>query len=133
MPGFEPGLIARNYVCASHDCARSGDWYAVDMPREERQIPIVPHDITGADCPGCLVAQERGEVTDIICNECGAVIRTVPVADVERALVDLSMTTISTARCSRCGAIQTFPGFSSVEAFVCQECGLGTAIGHLVQ
>jgi hypothetical protein len=31
------------------------------------------------DCCGCLFVQVRGDNGDIACNECGTVIRTVPV------------------------------------------------------
>lgn len=38
--------------------------------------------MTQVDCCGCLVVQVRGDEADITCNECGAVVRTVPPAGV---------------------------------------------------
>lgn len=51
-----------------------------NIARGEQDIPIIPHELaTETDCCGCLIVQVRGDQADIICNECGAVIRTVPV------------------------------------------------------
>jgi len=45
------------------------------MAKDERGHMIVPHEVaTGADCEGCLIVQERGDLADIVCNECGTVI-----------------------------------------------------------
>jgi hypothetical protein len=41
------------------------------MIEDERGYLIVPHEVaTGADCDGCLVVKERGDVADIVCNCC---------------------------------------------------------------
>jgi len=51
------------------------------MTNEE--LPIVPHsDVGDPECCGCLTTVERGDQIDIICNECGALVRTVPTAEV---------------------------------------------------
>ena len=39
-------------------------------------LPIVPHEVTGADCCGCLIVDVDGDQATILCNECGAIIRT---------------------------------------------------------
>jgi uncharacterized paraquat-inducible protein A len=92
-------------------------------------LPIIPHESLGADCCGCLVAQINGDQADIVCNECGAAIRTVRVGDIQAAMSEMAQTdVISTARCPHCGALTTFPGMSSVEAFICSECGEGVAV-----
>jgi len=42
-------------------------------------LPIIPHeDIADVGCCGCLMVRVRGGEADILCNECGAVIRTQP-------------------------------------------------------
>jgi hypothetical protein len=41
--------------------------------------------------------------------------------------------TISTVRCPHCGALHAFPGFSCIEAFICQECGEGVDASPPVQ
>jgi hypothetical protein len=42
------------------------------------ELLIVPHSGFGdPDCWGCLIVVERGDTADLICNECGALIRTV--------------------------------------------------------
>jgi hypothetical protein len=40
---------------------------------------------------------------------------------------------ICSAVCSHCGAVNTFPGWSAIEAFVCSECGEGVRVTNPVQ
>jgi hypothetical protein len=88
------------------------------MARDEQGFPIVPHELaTGADCCGCLIVQLRGDQAEITCNECGAVVRTVPVELASAVMVEMASTVICSVRCLHCGALNTFPGFSSIEAF----------------
>jgi hypothetical protein len=68
-------------------------------------------------------------MADLTCNECGAIVRTVPTADVESTLLQMAMANgISGAKCSHCGAINIFPGFAVIEAFTCSECGEGNVL-----
>ena len=50
------------------------------------RIPILAHSDHGEtpDCCGCLMADVKGDETEIACNECGIVIRILPTTDVER-------------------------------------------------
>ena len=76
----------------------------------------------------------RGNHAEIRCNECDALILTVPVGEVERAMLAMAQTdAICSARCTHCGAVNTFPGLSAIEAFICTECGEGVAVDRLVQ
>jgi hypothetical protein len=74
-------------------------------------LPIVPHELTGGvDCCGCLIVHERGAEADLTCNECGAIVRTVPLAQVEQELPRMAMSGgICSSKCQHCGALQTFP------------------------
>ena len=40
---------------------------------------------------------------------------------------------ICSACCQHCGGVNTFPGFSVIEAFVCQECGEGVSVERPLQ
>lgn len=60
--------------------------------------------------------QVRGDQADVTGNECGAVVRTVPVEQAGAALVELASGEICSARCPHCQALNTFPGFSFIEA-----------------
>jgi hypothetical protein len=93
-------------------------------------LPIIPHeDVADVDCRGCLEVRVREGEADILCNECGAVIRKVAVAEVEAAMLEMAKTdTICSARCTHCGALNSFPRFSTVEAFTCSECGEGVVV-----
>jgi hypothetical protein len=97
------------------------------------RLPIVTHQNLGVDCPGCLYVRIEGEMADIVCNECEAVIRTVPLADVERIVLELDATdAICSAVCTHCGAVNTFPGWTSIEAFV-SACGEGVTVSNPIQ
>jgi hypothetical protein len=104
------------------------------MAHDERGYLIVAHEVaTGADCDGCLIVQERGNMADLVCNVCGAVVRTVPKDRAAEALVGLASAETCSATCSHCGALNTFPGFSAIEAFICSECGEGIVVKGRVQ
>ncbi len=98
------------------------------------RLPIVAHETLGVDCCGCLHVRVSGDRAEIVGNECGAIIRTVPLADAERVVLELAATdTICSAVCPHCRAVNTFPGISSVEAFICSECGEGVHVSGPVQ
>jgi hypothetical protein len=104
------------------------------MPPDELNYPIIPHeDVEEVDCCGCLYVQFRGGEADIICNECDAVVRTVSVEQATAVMLGLASGEICSARCPHCGALNTFPGFSTIEAFICSECGEGVAVNTPVQ
>jgi hypothetical protein len=95
--------------------------------------PVVPHEfVADVNCCGCLIVEPEGNLARIICNECGALIRTVPAAEVPAVLEQMLMSTGQgcSARCQHCDALNTFPGFSSIEAFICSECGEGNVMGR---
>ena len=98
------------------------------MAHDEQGFPIIPHEATGADCCGCLIVQVRGDVAEIVCNECGAVVFTVPAKHAAAAMVQLASSEICSARCPHCRALNTFPGFSAIEAFICSERGEGVSV-----
>jgi hypothetical protein len=85
---------------------------------------IVPHELaTGADCDGCLTIKERGDVADLVCNTCGAIVDTVAVDKAGLRLMELASAEMCSAQCPHCGATNVFRGFTVIEAFVCRECG----------
>ena len=94
-----------------------------------RRMPIIPHESLGADCCGCFVVHLDGDRADVVCNECQLVIRSGSVKDIEAALLQLAQTdVICSAVCTHCAALNTFPGLSTVEAFICSECGQGVEV-----
>jgi hypothetical protein len=72
--------------------------------------------------------QPRGAA--LPCNECGTVVRTVPVELAPAVMVEMAPTEICSARCTHCGALNTFPGSSAIEAFMCSECGEGVVVNR---
>ncbi len=103
----------------------------------DKELPIIPHESLGADCCGCIFPLLRGDEADLMCNECEAVIRTVPAAEIDQALAELARPVapngICSYTCPNCGTNRTFPGFSSMIAFVCSECGQSVNIEPRVQ
>lgn len=91
----------------------------------------LPHQMFGDDdCCGCLNGIIRGDVADIECNECGVVVRTVSAADLARTLDEMEASLdVASAMCPHCGAVNLFPGFSEISAYVCRECGRGVTPG----
>ena len=98
-------------------------------------LPIILHEkIADVDCCGCLIVHTRGDHADFIYNECGEVIRTVALRDVEAAMLELGQTdTVCSAWCRHCGALNFFPGMSAITAFICRECAEGVHVPRSVQ
>jgi uncharacterized protein (DUF983 family) len=46
---------------------------------------------------------------------------------------ELRFDDVTTALCPHCGAVQVFPGFSVIDAFICSECGQGVGIERPIQ
>jgi predicted RNA-binding Zn-ribbon protein involved in translation (DUF1610 family) len=92
-----------------------------------REYPkyIVPH----AHCCGLITAVRRRAVADLLCNECGAILRTLPADTADDVLAQMAATdTVTSHTCPHCGGLNAFPGFSLMFAYVCRHCGQGVAI-----
>jgi hypothetical protein len=75
-----------------------------------------------------------GRKQPLFANDCGAVIQVLPDADhAQAALVEMASSEICTAICPHCGDLNVFPGFSVIDAFVCQSCEQGVVIERPVQ
>jgi hypothetical protein len=84
------------------------------------RMAIVPHEsIEGVECCGCIVAAVDGTNVELRCNECGAVLGVVQV-DILKSLLGID---VASATCPHCGEENTFPGFSTMKAYVCHKCG----------
>jgi hypothetical protein len=104
------------------------------MTQDERGYLIIPHELaTGADCDGCLMVKERGDVADLVCNSCGAVVDTVPLHRAGTRLMELASTEVCRTLCPHCGATNVFRGFTVIKAFKCQEYGEGVDVEWPVQ
>ena len=68
-------------------------------------------------------------------NECGAVAAVITGEQFEAGYVPegLRFKEVATAQGPHCGAVNTFPGFSAIEAFVCLECGEGESLEGRIQ
>jgi hypothetical protein len=91
---------------------------------------ILPHsDFGDAECCGLLLPFERGDFADIICNECGATIRTVRAAGLRRTLDEMQLKLdVASERCAYCRSVNILPGFSEMLAFTCRSCGRAVVI-----
>jgi hypothetical protein len=102
------------------------------MPIDDQGYPVVPHEfIRGVDCDGYLVVEKRGELADLVCNECGEIVRTlVPLNEVELVLAEMLFRTgeVTSHECPPCGHLNVLPGFSEMKAYVCFECGEGVSV-----
>jgi RNase P subunit RPR2 len=81
-------------------------------------------DFGDPDCCGCLNGIVRGSQADIVCNECGEIVRMVPAADLKRTLDQMELALdVASAICPHCGSVHLAPGFSELLVFVCEQCG----------
>jgi hypothetical protein len=89
------------------------------------RVPIIPHsDFGDPHCCGCLVGVTQGQLAEIVCNECLVVVRAVPASDLQRTLDEMELAgDVASASCPHCGATHLAPGFSTLIAFVCDNCG----------
>ena len=77
-------------------------------------LPIVPHSDHGdEECCGCLYPVERGDLADLVCNECGALIQTVPIGEVEPTLLRSRATPVEFARLTT--AVNLYVDFNWVD------------------
>ena len=134
----------RRYVAQPRDLlVRSGDTM-VDVADDEgaeeiREYPIalVAHaDHGDPECCGLLMPVVRGDQADLVCNECGAILRTVPTAEAEQTLVAMMLTAASgmcSAICPYCGGANFFPGYTSMDAYTCRSCRAGVVVERQLQ
>lgn len=85
---------------------------------------MLPHqDFGEPDCCGGLAGIIRSDdhgIADVICNECDAMIRTVPTAALEQTLTEMELTLDMAAEmCPHCGAVNRILGFCSLMVFTC--------------
>ena len=94
--------------------------------------PVLPHADFGAqNCDGCLIGVIRGGHASIECNECGAIVRIVAPADLQRTLNEMELSLVMcTEMCPHCRKVNVFPGFSEMLVYTCQRCGLAVEVGN---
>ena len=93
---------------------------------------ILPHsDFGDPECSGLFFAIERGDRSDIQCNGCGVVLKSVRVAHLRRTL-DMELD-LASETCPHCGAVNLFPGFTSMNAHTCRQCRLRVVMGRPYQ
>jgi hypothetical protein len=85
----------------------------------------LPHcDFGDPDCAGFLVGTLNGNDADIGCNDCEAILKTVPATVLQRTFDEMELT-LDFARemCRHCQAVNTFTGFTAMMAYTCRRCG----------
>jgi transcription initiation factor TFIIIB Brf1 subunit/transcription initiation factor TFIIB len=104
----------------------------MDIPDYEWHPPpaiLVPHaDHGDPDCPGLILPEVSGDQANLVCNDCGAVIRTVPASEAEQTLAQMAASEICSAECPICGELNIFQGFSVMLAYTCRHCGAGVEV-----
>jgi hypothetical protein len=131
---FSPrAILPPNVVPNTRACTRLLRFFTMKAGTEvmqeheaEREWQLLAHaDFGAADCDGCLWPVIRGDQAEITCNSCAAVVRAVPVADLQRTYdeMELSLDPCAIEMCPRCGHINMFPGWTSMGAYTCSGCG----------
>jgi hypothetical protein len=79
----------------------------------EYPILVAHSDYGDPERCGIALPVERANQADLVCNECGAVISTVPTVEAEPTLLRMAMEGgFCSETCLHCGELNTFPGFS---------------------
>ncbi len=66
----------------------------------------------------------RGDEADLTCNECGTVVGVVCPEDVRRTQDEMQLSLdVAPEQCPHCGAVNLFPGFATMMAYTCRQCG----------
>ncbi len=109
--------------------------------------PELP-DLTGfeAYCENCKAfrlthrADEVATVdglpySEFICSTCFSILLTFQRVKTEEAKAsEIALAeSVCSATCPHCGALNTFPGWSSMLAYICRECGEGVSVRDSVQ
>jgi hypothetical protein len=103
--------------------------WVVDELREYPEWLIAHADYGDPECPGLLLQEERGNETDIRCNECGFILKTVTTADTRYTMDELELAgDVASEKWPHCGSGNLFPGFSRMLAFTCRNCGKGVGL-----
>jgi hypothetical protein len=108
----------------------------VALDGNQLEYPIlVPHaDYGDPDCCGIIMAAGRGDQTDLMCNECGFIIQTVPAVEAEPMLLRMALSGgFCSEICPHCEELNSFPGFTSMEAYTCRHCRAGVIVQRSVQ
>jgi hypothetical protein len=91
----------------------------------------LPHSEHGEPhCPGLLFpVPHNGGMAAFECNKCGAVVRTVPLAEVPATIHALRVDKGEGAAlvCPHCGETNQFPGCAEIFVFTCRHCGTNVA------
>jgi hypothetical protein len=84
----------------------------------------VPHsDFGDPECPGFLFGVVRGDQGSIECNDCDAMIRTVPADQLRQTLNEMEAALeLASEKCPHCGKVNLFPGFSTMMVYTCRGC-----------
>jgi hypothetical protein len=71
----------------------------------------------------------RGDQADLVRNDCGAVTHILPGDEVEATVLRMAMAGgMCSETCPHCGEVNTFPGWTSIDAYTCRHCGEGVVV-----
>jgi hypothetical protein len=80
-------------------------------------------------------AVDGSPYSEFICSTCFAILLTFQRVKVEEAKAsNMPLTeSVGSATCPHCGALNTFPGWSSIDAYICRKCGEGVTTRDQLQ
>jgi hypothetical protein len=85
----------------------------------------IPHcDHGDPECPGFLYGLVRDGQGFVECNDCDAVVRTVPAAELRQTLNEMGASLdVASEQCPHCKSVNLFPAFSKMMVYTCCHCG----------
>ena len=91
---------------------------------DEETVPEYPEYILAIPSARTSFPVFRGDDVDLTCNECGTVVGVVCPEDVRRTQDEMQLSLdVAPEQCPHCGAVNLFPGFATMMAYTCRQCG----------
>jgi hypothetical protein len=86
-------------------------------------------------CCGLIMPAQTSVGVELLCNECGFVVATVPtITEAESTLTRMAMNdAVCSVVCTACGETNVFTGFDSMLMFTCRYCGPAVEVKRAVE
>jgi hypothetical protein len=85
-------------------------------------------------CCGLIMPAQGSDGVELLCNECGFVMATVPtITEAESTLMRIAMNDAVCSLCTVCGETNVFTGFDEMLMFTCRHCGSALEVKRSVQ
>jgi hypothetical protein len=100
------------------------------MPHDDEDFSIIAHGSLGANCCGCVIINLHDRHSNIACDDCGAVIRTVPLQTSTGRFTSWWAALVPLA--PQCGELNVLARFKVMNRFIFPVCGESVTIARIL-